>query len=339
MIDLKHGDCLEVMPTIPGKSIDMILCDLPYGTTACKWDTIIPFEPLWEQYNRIIKDNGVIVLTASQPFTSALVMSNVKLFKHNWVWNKKRGVGHLLAKKRPMMCTEDIIVFYRDLNERKSQITSFISLRKYFEYIFKELNITKKQMLKDIGQRVDHCFRFKSTQWDLPTEETYNDLIEKYKIDKLVIFKKYVILLEEYKKEELKFKNNTYNPQMRDRKNPRKSSMKKSTDTCYGDLSEYSGDTLHKKYPINLITFDKSSHKDMLFHPTQKPILLLEYLIKTYTNENETVLDNCMGSGSTGVACVNNNRKFIGIERELNYFKISQDRIEKAVQDKKEELF
>ena len=106
-----HGDCLEVMKEIPDKSIDMILCDLPYGTTACKWDTIIPFEPLWEQYKRIIKDNGAIVLTASQPFTSALVMSNIDWFKHNWVWNKIRGSGHLLAKKRPMMASEDILVF------------------------------------------------------------------------------------------------------------------------------------------------------------------------------------------------------------------------------------
>ena len=327
---LFKGDCLELMKDIEDKSVDMILCDLPYGTTVCKWDSIIPFDKLWEQYERIIKDNGTIVLTASQPFTSALVMSNIKLFKHNWVWDKKRGVGHLLAKKRPMMCTEDVLVFYRDLNERKSQITSFVRLREYFKYLYQEINTSKKEILNSIGQKADHCFRFNSTQWDLPTEETYQELSEIYNIDELKLFRTYEDLFREYKEEELTFKKNTYNPQMRKRQVSRVSKMKSSKETCYGDLKEYMGDELKEKYPINLIQFDKSGHKDMLLHNTQKPVALFEYLIKTYTNEGDLVLDNCVGSGTTNIACLNTNRRCIGVEKEEKYVEIARKRLEEA---------
>ena len=240
-IKLYKGDCLEVMKNIPNKSIDMILCDLPYGTTKCKWDNIIPFEPLWGQYNRIIKDNGAIVLFGSEPFSSTLRMSNIKNYKYDWKWDKVRGVGHLNAKKRPMMCIEDIMVFY------------------------------KKQ-----------C---------------------------------------------------KYNPQMRDRDKPR-ISKNNATQEVYGKTNKnFVGDTLDKKYPLNLITFSKSTQKDMLLHPTQKPVALLEYLIKTYTNEGEIVLDNCMGSGSTGVACINTNRKFIGIELDEKYFDIACNRINEHINE------
>ena len=230
-----QGDCLEVMKGIEDKSVDMILADLPYGTTACKWDTIIPFEPLWEQYKRIIKDNGAIVLTASQPFTSALVMSNVKYYKHNWVWNKVRGSGHLLAKKRPMMASEDILVF-------------------------------------GVGTV-------------------------------------------------------KYNPQMRERDKPRKSTNKGNTECYAGDGKEFKGKVLNKRYPINIIEFSKSSGKDMLLHPTQKPVALFEYLIKTYTNEGDLVLDNVAGSGTTGLACKNLNRNFILIEQDEKYCQIIKERV------------
>ena len=230
------GDCLEVMPLIPDKSINMILCDLPYGTSACKWDfVIIPFEPLWHQYKRIIKDNGVIVLIATQPFTSALIMSNVMMFKYNWVWNKVRGVGHLLSKKRPMMATEDILIFGKD-------------------------------MIK-------------------------------------------------------------YNPQMRKRDKPRKSTNKGKIRFNIDKRIEFNGEILYKKYPINIIEFSKSSSKDLLLHPNQKPVALFEYLIKTYTNEGDLVLDNCAGSGTTGVACKNLGRNYILIEKEEKYCKIAENRL------------
>lgn len=228
-------DCLEGMKLIDSKSIDMILCDLPYGTTQCKWDIIIPFDKLWGQYERIIKDNGVIVLFGSQPFTSKLIHSNLKLFKYCWVWDKVRGVGHLNAKKRPMMVTEDICVFYKN-----------------------------------------SC---------------------------------------------------TYNPQMREREKSRKS-KNKATQEVYGKTKEiFEGEVLEKKYPINLITFSKSAQKDFTLHPAQKPVALCEYLIKTYTNENELVLDNCAGSFTTAVACDNTNRNWICIEKEEKYCNIGLTRI------------
>ena len=236
---LIHGDCLEEMKNIEDNSVDMILADLPYGTTQCKWDTVIPFESLWIQYKRIIKDNGAIVLFGSEPFSSSLRISNIKNYRYDWKWDKVRGVGHLNAKKRPMMCIEDIMIFYK--------------------------------------------------------------------------------------------KPCTYNPQMREREKPR-TSRNNATQQVYGKSQDnFIGETLEKKYPLNLITFNKSSQKDMKLHPTQKPIALLEYLIKTYTKENETVLDNCMGSGSTGVACNNTNRRFIGIEKDLTYYNIACERINKTI--------
>lgn len=238
-ITLWNGDCLELMKNIPDKSIDCIICDLPYGTTACKWDTVIPFEPLWEQYNRIIKDNGAIVLFGSEPFSSLLRTSNLENYKYDWYWDKIRGVGHLNAKKQPMKNVETISVFY------------------------------KKQCL--------------------------------------------------------------YNPQMRDRDAPRVSKNNNTQQVFGKSQDNFIGGTLNKKYPITLLTYSKSSQEDMKYHNSQKPVALLEYLIKTYTNEGETVLDNCMGSGTTGVACVNTNRKFIGIELDNTYFGIAKKRIEETI--------
>jgi len=231
-IELIQGDCLITMKDIPNKSIDMILCDLPYGTTACKWDTIIPFEPLWEQYKRIIKDNGAIVLTASQPFTSALVMSNPDMYKHHWIWIKEKGTGFQVAKYRPMMKTEDIIMFSKKSAKYNPQMVA----------------------------------REKPLKYRYPTVQSRSNPIANY-TNKEVI-------------------------------------------------------STHK-FPENTLIFKTERGS----HPTQKPVALFEYLIKTYTNERDTVLDNCMGSGTTGVACKNLNRNFIGIELDPEYFKIAEKRI------------
>jgi len=234
MNEVIQGDCLEVMKGIPDKSIDMILCDLPYGTTACKWDTIIPFEPLWEQYKRIIKDNGAIVLTASQPFTSALVMSNVKMFKYEWIWNKVHAVGFQVAKYRPMQQHENIIVF---------------------------------------------C---KSTP--------------------------------------------KYNPQMVERPSIRTSKVVKNSKVS--PLASLDGKERRYTHwhPKSIIIESGADHSNIL-HPTQKPVALFEYLIKTYTNEGDLVLDNCAGSGTTGVACKNTNRNYILIEKEPEYIEIINKRL------------
>lgn len=237
-IHIMQGNCLELMKEIPDGSIDMILCDLPYGTTACKWDSVIPFEPLWEQYNRIIKDNGAIVLFSAQPFTSALVSSNIKNYKHHWIWLKNRGTGFQVAKYRPMMQTEDIIAFCKKGNTLKYN-PQMIPLEKPY-----------------------YCRNASSTNGSNPLAN-------------------------------------------------------------FGE----GGKWVNEKYPTNVIEIAKVTKP---IHPTQKPVELLEYLIKTYTNTGETVLDNCMGSGSTGVACVNTNRRFIGIELEEKYFNIAKERIKQA---------
>ena len=231
-----HDDCLEIMPTLPDKSIDMILCDLPYGTTDCKWDSIIPFEPLWEQYKRLIKDNGAIVLTASQPFTSALIMSNPKMFRCEWVWDKKIPSGMSYARYHPMRRHENILVF---------SINTVV-------------------------------YNPQMTERDIPIVQG----------------------------------GNKYSPSAPIQGRKDGISHKKVYD---------------KKQPTTIITFDKI--RSGSFHPTQKPVALFEYLIKTYTNEGDTVLDNCAGSGTTAIACLNTNRNYILIEKEKEYIDIINKRI------------
>ena len=239
MIDLINGDCLEEMKKIPDGSIDLVLTDPPYGTTACKWDTIIPFEPMWEQLKRVTKKNGAIVLFGSQPFTSALVMSNPRMFKYEWVWEKNKATGHLDSKKKPMKAHENIVVFY------KAQPT------------YNPQGLVPK---------------------DIPTIS--------------------------------------------------KGNRGKKGEGSSGDVYRFAGrDAIqtHINYPrtIQKIAVDMKAK----YHPTQKPVALMEYLIKTYTNEGETVLDFTMGSGTTGVACKNLNRNFIGIELDKEYFEIAKKRI------------
>ena len=240
-----QGDCLEVMKVIEDKSIDMILCDLPYGTTACKWDTIIPFEPLWEQYKRIIKDNGAIVLTASQPFTSALVMSNTNMFRYEWIWHKNFSGGFILAKKQPMKYHENILVFYKNQSTYNPQFEEYAdSVKKRF----------KEGDTSPIGMTKNNVSNIKC-------------------VKRVISFKK-------------------------------------------------------GKYPstVQKIKGVGNANSEHL-HPTQKPVALFEYLIKTYTNEGDLVLDNCAGSGTTGVACKNTNRNFILIEQDEKYCDIIKERV------------
>jgi len=245
---LYHGNCLEEMKHIVDGSVDMILADPPYGTTACKWDSVIPFDAMWERLNKLIKPNGAVVLFGSEPFSSALRMSNIKNYKYDWTWKKSQATGTMLAKKQPMRIIENILVFY------KKQAT----------YNPKMIERTEKEL-----KRLSH-------------KSVYSSLTE---ID-----------------------NRKYN------KTPNRYDYK-------------------YKYPNNLIDIKSvcNRHKGKYSHPTQKPVALMEYLIKTYTNENETVLDFTMGSGTTGVACANLNRDFIGIELDLEYFKIAEKRINENI--------
>ena len=230
-----HGNCIEEMDRIASKSVDMILCDLPYGTTQCAWDAVIPFDELWMQYERVIKDDGAIVLFGAEPFSSYLRLSNIKLFKYDWIWDKIKGTGFLNAKKQPMRNHEIISVFYKQQCTYNPQKTS--------------------------GHVKKKSFRAKHLQTDV-----YGDM------------------------------NNDYTYE--------------STERYPRSIQEFSTDTQNSS-----------------LHPTQKPVSLLAYLIKTYTNEGETVLDNCMGSGSTGVACALTSRKFIGIEMEQEYYDTAVSRV------------
>ena len=261
---LYHGDCLIEMSKILDRSIDLILCDLPYGTTdrngtenkganrILGWDNIIPLDKLWEQYKRVLKSNGVVVLTADQPFTSQLILSNLDWFKYEWIWKKRKTTGFLLANYRPMKCTEDILVFSSAGAAAASRNGRNMT---YNPQGLIEKNVKKKNNAKRLGKFLNQPEHLGAG----------NKLLHE----------------TEY---EQKYTN----------------------------------------YPSEIIEFGLD--KDVV-HPTQKPVELMEYLIRTYSNEGEVVLDNCMGSGTTGVACMNTNRNFIGIEKEDNYYKIAEQRI------------
>ena len=241
--ELWQGDCLELMNDIPEKSVDCIITDLPYGTTQCKWDTIIPFEPLWKQYNRIIKDNGAIVLFGTEPFSSHLRLSNLKNYKYDWIWDKVKGTGFLNAKRQPMRNHELISVFYKKQCTYNPQ--------------------------KTYGHKMKKSYRSKDLQTDV-----------------------------------------------------------------YGEMkNDYTYEST-ERYPRSIQVFSTDTQNSSL-HPTQKPVALIEYLIKTYTNDGELVFDSCMGSGTTGVACINTNRRFIGIELDNNYFDIAKERISEVEQEHK----
>lgn len=237
---LMQGDCLTLMREIPDNYVDLVLCDLPYGTTACKWDSVIPFEPLWKEYKRICK--GAIVLTGSEPFSSFLRCSNIENYKYDWTWDKVTARGHLVAKKRPMAQSECVSVFYEK------------------PYVY------NPQMIKRPEDKIE---RRKKT---------------------------------EYARTEIM--GGTENA---------------PTDKIYDEW-----------YPKTIISISNAGSSVKSVHPTQKPVALMEYLIRTYTNEGMIVLDNCMGSGTTGVACKNLGRSFIGIEQDANYFSIAKQRIEET---------
>lgn len=245
---LMQGDCLERMKEIPDSTVDAVICDPPYGTTSCKWDSIIPLEPMWEQLKRVIKPNGAIVMTACQPFTSILVCSNLKMFKYDWVWRKPKGTGHLNAKRMPMRDKEDIVVFYAKQPTYNPQW--------------------------GVGTPYSKFRSGKSGKPAKPAKPIESSIYGRY--------------------------------------------MK-------GPEYRYGSDG--RRYPKTVLEFGVV--RDTV-HPTQKPVALMEYLIKTYTNEGETVLDFTAGSGTTGVACKSLNRKFIGIELDKGYFEIAKNRIEGA---------
>jgi site-specific DNA-methyltransferase (adenine-specific) len=248
-VELYCGDCLEVMPQLDCK-VDMVLCDLPYGTTACKWDTVIPFEPLWTNYRRLVKGNGAMVFTASQPFTTSLIGSNLGSFRYCWYWDKGRVTGFANAKLQPLRCIEDIPVFYDS------------------RPLYAPQNLVRINKIVRNGKGVGG----NTLRTDVDASEGRGKL--------------------------------------------------RTTGSTY--IQEFTG------YPRQVVSFSSDSDKT---HPTQKPVALFEYLIRTYTNEGETVLDNCCGSGTTGVACINTNRKAVLIEKDEDYCAITAARLLKAMSE------
>ena len=300
MYKLYHGDCLELMNYITDGSVDMILCDLPYGTMngaaldgwtnqTTEWDERLDTEKLFKEYERVLRKNGVAILFSQEPYTSELRkhnQSNIE-FLYPLIWKKDHFANALVARKAPVSYFEDLSVFVK-VHDR--QLLN--PLRDYSADILNFLGITKKQVIEKIGQKADHFFRVDSMQFSLCTKGTYQEMIDIFRIDEMEGFKTY----EECFEIERQFRR-TFN---------------------IPDGAKFIG---------NVLEFKKDYQG---LHPTQKPVSLLEYLVKTYTNEGDTVLDNCMGSGSTGVACVNTNRNFIGIELYNTYFEIAKYRISEA---------
>jgi 16S rRNA G966 N2-methylase RsmD len=309
---LMQGDCLERMKEIPDGSVDMVLTDPPYGTTACKWDSIIPLEPMWEQLKRIIKPNGAIVMTASQPFTSLLVNTLADHYRHSWTWVKSRPTGFQRVSIEPLRVTEDICVFYNRTPLHLTQPTSSsITFKSWLREVIDQSGLTLKQLNYKCGFEASGYLR-KSSSWAnvIPSE------------DKLEVIKQILGTKSEPPVVTRDTRDTrVFNPQ--GIKSLNKVNNRASSGGNWSELKSNSYNQEFTNYPYNILYFASESG----LHPTQKPVALMEYLIKTYTNEGETVLDFTMGSGTTGVACKNLNRSFIGIELDEEYFKIAQDRI------------
>lgn len=301
-----HGDCLELMKDIPDGSVDMILCDLPYGTmkgaglngwkgTKTEWDERLCTENLFAEYERILREGGTAILFSQEPYTSELRTQKAENFEFAYplVWKKDHFANALIAKKAPVSYFEDLSVFYKKYDRQLLN-----PLRKYFGKILQHIGCTScKEVNKRLGhRRAEHCFYTDTLQFGLCTEGTYQELVDEFRINDMEDFMQF----EDCKAIAKRFER-TFN------------------------LPD------GKKFTGNVLEFKKDYQG---FHPTQKPVALLEHLVKTYTNEGDTVLDNCMGSGSTGVACVNTGRRFIGIELDKVYFDIATKRIEEATKNK-----
>lgn len=316
--ELHRGDCLDLMSALPDSSVDMILCDLPYGTTACAWDSIIPFDALWRQYLRIAKPNAAIVLTASQPFTTAVVMSNPGMFRYSWVWEKEQGVNFLTAKKNPMKVHEDVLVFYLDEAEVKGRSPKFSGLRDYFVSERKRLGLSASDIKLLLGNDMGGHYFTCGVQWTLPTIENYKKLQVSGGFSR--------------DWHEMKIEFETIAVDCRIRYFPRMTSGTPyvsglgSSGDVTGNVVKTRTSNEGTRYPRSIQKFKRETG----LHPTQKPVAMMEYLISTYTNEGDVVLDNCMGSGTTGVACANSGRRFIGMERDAAYFAIASERISAA---------
>ncbi len=292
------GDCLEIMQEIPTGSVDLVLCDLPYGTMkgagldgwdkqTTAWDERINTAKLFESYERVLREGGTAILFSQEPYTSELRTTKTLNFEFAYpmVWKKDHFANALIAKKAPVSYFEDLTVFHKQYDRQLAN-----PLREYAKCVLAYTGKTKKEIVKEIGQRADHFFRTESMQFALCTESTYRELVDRFRIDQMEGYKAFSECEEIYKR------------------------YRRTFNLPAGCA-----------FVGNVLEFRKDYQG---LHPTQKPVGLLEHLVKTYTNPGETVLDNCMGSGSTGVACVNTGRQFIGIEKDPHYFRVAKERLQ-----------
>ena len=385
-MEIYNDDCFNVFPKLQDKSIDLFILDLPYGQTACKWDSEIDLEKMWKSIKRIMKPSAVIVFFCTAKFGYTLIHSNPKWFRYDLIWEKSRKVGFLSANKMPLRKHELMYVFSKDQNENKDdiEIERNKELREYAEKVLLHTGKTKNEIIKKLGQGLDHFFRINSSQFAIPIKKNYEKLTELYKLNEMEGYLNYEELQSKYEKPPPKeqstynsqktegkpYKPNrktetnvygnvkltsdenkgtrhptsilqftedheniyvfkkeqgTYNPQKTPREKDYKHSGKRSSETHYGNVTECK--KMYKKedgmHPTTILKFKNPSKS---LHRTQKPTDLLEWLIKSYSNEGDTIMDFTMGSGSTGIACMNTKRKFIGIEMDKDIFTIAKER-------------
>jgi site-specific DNA-methyltransferase (adenine-specific) len=304
---LVNADCFEVFPFIEDKSIDTIICDLPYGTTACAWDVVIPFDKLWEQYRRIIKDKGVIVLFGSEPFSSLLRTSNLDWYKYDWIWEKNNAGNFQLVNYQPLKIHETISVFY---NETPNMEFANIMIENMKRLNLKQIDISKLELSRTGGMTGWVTNKMNGSQ--LPTEQQWTKICDLFGIEN-----KYSEILSTVKKI-------TYNLELDD------TELVLSNKGKAGTLGHLSSESKRETYIQDKTGYPKSIlryNRENGLHPTQKPVELMEYLVKTYTNEGDLVLDNTMGSGTTNLACIKLNRKSIGIEKEKQYYDVAVRRL------------
>lgn len=321
---LLNGDCMELLPEIPAGSVDMILCDLPYGTTECKWDHVLPMDQLWKEYKRLLRPNGVAALFAAQPFTTSLINSNRPAFRYCWYWLKNMATGFAFARYQPMRKIEEVAIFVCNV-PGKDNTERHKALRAYLQEELRASGHTRASINKMLGNTMSSHYFTNGSQFAIPPREQW----KKLQAETGRFARTWDDIRAEYQAE-LGGGNGSvpqiYNPQglqiISNPKPKRRRAIKEdaiySMDTL---MQEYT--PKYKGYPVNVLQFNSERG----LHPTQKPVPLLEYLVKTYTHEGGTVLDNCMGSGSTGVACLRSGRHFIGMEKDPHYFQVAQERI------------
>lgn len=319
MNKIYNDDCFNVFDKIENKKVDLVLVDLPYGQTACDWDVCIDLKAMWDNLKRLCKDNCMYVFFTTTKFGNQLINSNPKWFRYDLVWEKHIAVGYLNANRQPLRAHEMIYIF-SSMGTDDLELTRNLEMREYAKKVLKFIGKKYSEIQKELGHmKACHFLSCAtSTQFSLPTEKTYNELIERYKIDMMEGFIKY----EDFKYESLK---HTYNPQKIPGKPYKATDVKKKKSNVYGKEYIHTRENKGDRHPKSIIKFHQSDDK---LHPTQKPVDQCEWLIKTYSNEGDLVLDFCMGSGSTIVACMNTNRNYIGIEKDKDIFKVAKNRID-----------